>query len=372
MKTVRRERLVPRPDWQAKVERLGMDFHTSDGQPYWCEAACYAFTTAEIDIIETATAELHALCLEAVERLVGGGDLERLGIPEMFWHWIGDSWRRHDPGLFGRFDLAYDGSAPPKMLEYNADTPTALLEAAVIQWYWLEEVRPGCDQFNLIHERLIDEWKAVKARINPAWRVYFTGVLDEPEDLCTVEYMRDVCGQAGLACQSLDIAEIGWNGQDFTDLAGRPIRVLFKLYPWEWLLAEEFAPHLLTDRTAFIEAPWKMVLSNKAILPILWEMFPDHPNLLPASFRRSDFSGPCVQKSIHGREGNGVSLLAATDAGSSAQCIWQALCPLPVFDNQYAIIGSWMIGNNAAGIGMREDPQPITGNSSVFVPHYLS
>ena len=148
--------------------------------------------------------------------------------------------------------------------------------------------------------------------------------------------------------------------------------MLFKLYPCEWLLAEDFAPHLLIARTAFIEAPWKMVLSNKAILPILWEMFPDHPNLLAASFQRSDISGPCVQKSIHGREGDGVRLLAATDASHAANCVWQALCRLPVFDRRFAIIGSWVVGNNAAGIGIREDPRPITGNSSVFVPHYCS
>jgi glutathionylspermidine synthase len=165
----------------------------------------------------------------------------------------------------------------------------------VIQWHWLEEVRPGCDQFNLIHERLIDEWQAMRARINPAWRLYFTGVLDEPEDLGTVDYMRDVCGQAGLARQGLDIAEIG---QDFTDLAGRPIRVLFKLYPREWLLAEEFAPHLLSGRTTFIEAPWKMLLSNKAILPILWEMFPGHPNLLACQFSTIGFLRP-LRAEVH-------------------------------------------------------------------------
>jgi glutathionylspermidine synthase len=36
--------------------------------------------------------------------------------------------------LYGRFDLAYRGDGPPKLLEYNADTPTALFEAAVVQW----------------------------------------------------------------------------------------------------------------------------------------------------------------------------------------------------------------------------------------------
>ena len=148
---MRREILVPRPDWQAKVEALGLDFHTGGGEPYWWEAACYGFSAAEVDAIEEATDALHQLCLEAVDRLVAGGDFSRLHIPDPFWTWIAESWRRRDPDLYGRFDLVFDGNGPPKMLEYNADTPTALLEAAVVQWYWLEEVKPGCDQFNSIH-----------------------------------------------------------------------------------------------------------------------------------------------------------------------------------------------------------------------------
>ena len=50
----------------------------------------------------------------------------------------------------------YDGKAPPRLLEYNADTPTALLEASVAQWFWLQDCFPTADQFNSIHERLID------------------------------------------------------------------------------------------------------------------------------------------------------------------------------------------------------------------------
>src|SRR5438093_6652335 len=143
---MRRETLAPRPDWRAKVEALGLDFHTTEGEPYWWEEACYAFSAAEIDVIEEATGGLHRICLEAVDRLLAAGDLGRLNIPEEFWPWVAASWRRRDPDLYGRFDLAFDGTSPPKMLEYNADTPTALIEAAVVQWYWLEEAKPGRDQ----------------------------------------------------------------------------------------------------------------------------------------------------------------------------------------------------------------------------------
>jgi glutathionylspermidine synthase len=370
---MRRETLPPRPDWQAKVEALGLDFHTTGGEPYWWEAACYGFSAAEVDVIEEATDALHQLCLEAVDRLVAGGDFSRLHIPDPFWTWIAESWRRRDPDLYGRFDLVFDGKDPPKMLEYNADTPTALLEAAVVQWYWLEEAKPGCDQFNSLHERLIAAWSELRDRHRGTARVHFAGVLDEPEDLRTLDYMRDVCSQAGWPTDQLDIAQIGWNGRCFTDLGERPIEALFKLYPWEWMLREVFAEHLQRDCAAFIEPPWKMLLSNKAILPIMWEMFPDHPNLLPAAFERERITGPCIEKPVHGREGQGVRLLDAHDPGTAApERVFQAACPLPVLDGQHAVIGSWIIAGKAAGIGLREDSGPVTTNASRFVPHYFS
>ena len=370
---MRREILEPRPDWRAKVEALGLDFHTSQGQPYWWEAACYAFSAVEIDVIEAASGTLHKMCLEAVDRLVEAGDFRRLAIPEPFWPWVAASWRRRDPDLYGRFDLAFDGSSPPKLLEYNADTPTALLEAAVVQWYWLEEVKQGADQFNSIHEKLIAAWAELRRRHPQTARVHFAGVLDEPEDLRTIEYMRDVCQQGGWPTEQLDIAEIGWNGRAFTDLADRPIDALFKLYPWEWLLREKFGPQLLSDPAAFIEPPWKMLLSNKAILPILWEMFPGHPNLLPAAFERDKLEGPCIEKPIHGREGEGVLQIAAGQPRlGGGERVYQALAPLPLFAGQHAVIGSWIIAGEPAGIGIREDERPITTNTSRFVPHYFS
>jgi glutathionylspermidine synthase len=369
---MRRETLTPRPDWRAKVEALGLDFHTAAGEPYWWEAACYAFSAAEIDLIEEATDNLHRLCLEAVDRVIAAGDLDRLAIPEPYRDWVAASWRRRDPDLYGRFDLVFDSNSPPKMLEYNADTPTALLEAAVVQWYWLEEQKPGCDQFNSIHERLIAAWAELRRRHPETADVHFAGVLDEPEDRRTLEYMRDVCHQAGWPTEQLDISEIGWNGRYFMDLAERPIAALFKLYPWEWMLRERFGEHLRRDCAAFIEPPWKMLLSNKAILALLWEMFPGHPNLLPAAFARDAIAGPCVEKPVHGREGEGVRLLAAGKAGSGGEGrIYQAAAPLPVFDGRHALIGSWVVTGKAAGIGIREDEGPITGNSSRFVPHYF-
>src|SRR5205085_9315425 len=45
---------------------------------------------------------------------------------------VAESWHRRAelPSVYGRFDLRHDGDGPAKLLEYNADTPTSLVEAA--------------------------------------------------------------------------------------------------------------------------------------------------------------------------------------------------------------------------------------------------
>ena len=138
---MRRIACPERDDWRATAEQFGFDFHTIDGERYWDERAYYAFTLDEIERqIETPTGEIDAMCLELVDRAVDDEhDLRRLKIPEPFWPLISESWHRDEASLYGRLDLSFDGRGPAKLLEYNADTPTSIFEAAVFQWTWLEQ-----------------------------------------------------------------------------------------------------------------------------------------------------------------------------------------------------------------------------------------
>ncbi|RDZ26128.1 glutathionylspermidine synthase family protein [Lysobacter silvisoli] len=362
---MRRIACPPRADWRARVEALGFDFHSLDGA-YWVDDACYRFDSRQIDRIEAATGELHQLCLEAAAHVVERGDYAQLGLDAAAATLIERSWRAREPAVYGRFDLAYDGYGEPKLLEYNADTPTSLFEAAVVQWYWLEDTRVGSDQFNLIHERLVERWPQVL----PAHAtVHFAGCLEAPEDRVTVDYLRDTCAQAGFATRLLDIADIGWHAQRYVDLDERPIEQLFKLYPWEWMLQEAFAEHLPSAPTRWIEPAWKQLLSNKSLLPLLWRLFPGHPNLLPASHDPGDIDGAVVAKPRFGREGEDVRIFERGQALGTGETVYQAYAPLYSGIGGHAVLGAWVVGDRAAGLGVREDDGPVTRNTSRFVPH---
>ncbi|MEP6692055.1 MAG: glutathionylspermidine synthase family protein [Gemmatimonadaceae bacterium] len=375
---MRRSPANRRPNWQQRVEEVGLLYHTTpSGMPYWDESAFYELTAKEVDELERATNDLHGMCLEAVDHVIARARYSELGIPANAITLIERSWNDEPPAIYGRFDLSYDGRSAPKLLEYNADTPTALLEAAVVQWYWLQDVAKDRDQFNSIHERLIAGWKDLKPYLKGD--VLHLAGLDTWEDTLTLAYMNDVASQAGVDTNQLTMEEIGWdNGRArFVDLDNRPLSSVFKLYPWEWLVREQFGEHLVPsyDSTTWIEPAWKMVLSNKGILPILWELHPGHPNLLESYFEPGTLKS-YAKKPLLSREGSNITLvneIAATtsdDAGYGEEgFIYQALAPLPDFDGRRPVVGSWVIQGQSAGIGIREADGPITGNTSRFVPH---
>ena len=197
---MRRIAATPRPGWQAKVEEAGLTWHTGE-QPYWNESAFYEFTAKEVDVLEAATNELEKMTLQAAQHVIDNKLYSRLAIPEIAVPLIESSWEAEPPALYGRFDLAFDGVNPPKLLEYNADTPTSLLEAAVVQWYWLQDCFPKRDQFNSLHERLIALWKDL-AQYLPGRRIDFCS-MDDAEDGMTVTYLQDTAQQAGLEAVDL-------------------------------------------------------------------------------------------------------------------------------------------------------------------------
>jgi glutathionylspermidine synthase len=391
---VRRVALPERPDWKAQAEELGFRFHTMHGEPYWDETSAYAFSLDQIETgIEDPATALHAMAREAAAKVAASEALmDRFAIPTDRRDVVAESWRAEEPALYGRMDLAWDGTGPAKLLEYNADTPTSVYEAASFQWLWFEQqaeagVLPdGADQFNAIHDALVARWRETVAAETP---VHFTCFTDSAEDFATVEYLAWTAAEAGLTCFPTPIEAIGLTDRgQFADDQDRVIAALFKLYPWEDMLRDDFAAHIAGSGCRFIEPPWKAILSNKALLPLLWEMFPGHPNLLPAFFAadldsgRADAAalGPAhVLKPVFSREGASVTIVedgavteSAADRGYDAHpMIAQAYHPLPVFDGWRPVLGAWIVGDACVGLGVREDRGRITQDLSRFKPHFI-
>jgi glutathionylspermidine synthase len=383
--------IAERPQWREFAEEVGFNFHTFDGEPYWDESAYYEFTLRQIEQdLEDPTEELHGMALAMLDEITRSEEmLTQLQIPREQWSLVWNSWNKRAPHLYGRLDFSYDGRGPAKLLELNYDTPTSLFETGFFQWVWLEDqikagkLPEGADQFNSLQDKL----EAAFGQLNLPQPFYFSSVRESIEDRGTVAYLMDIAAQAGVDSRFIALEDIGELNGQFVDEQNEAINGLFKLYPWEHMVREDFARLLASSDTLLLEPAWKMLLSNKGILPLLWQRYPNHPNLLPAFFETAQsepLSAGWVRKPIFSREGANVDLITArgervsevgpyTDSGF----IRQALQPLPKFtdtrtgQDTYTMIGSWVVGDSAAGICIREDECLITKDSSRFLPHII-
>ena len=223
-----------------------------------------------------------------------------------------------------------------------------------------KDTRPGrVDQFNSIHEKLIEAW--ARDRPRRGGQVSLRGRQRPVEDYMTVTTCATRPCRPGLTTEYLDVEDIGWNDdRRRSSTCGSGRSRLLQALPVGVDAARAVRPHLPRHATRWLEPPWKMILSNKAILPVLWELFPESPYLLPAVLR-ADRRGSYVRKPMLGREGANVASSARARRSSKPTATTATavrlpgVAPLPEFDGKYPVVGSWMVNGYACGIGIRED-----------------
>jgi len=379
--------VAQRPGLEEAAREHGYQFRVGDGVPHWDETAYYQFTLSQIERdLEKPAEEIDAMCFELLDQSLWDETIyQRLRIPEPYWDYVANSWRNRERDLLGRFDFSYDGAGDAKLLEYNADTPTTLYESAVFQWVWLEEaiatglIPQSSDQSAQIHEYIVEAFRGMGIQ----GLLHLACLRDIEDDRETVRYLEECAQEAGLETQCLDIKDIGIDAAGrFTDLEDRVTTTLFKLYPWEWIMEEEFGRYLVSSGVHFLEPPWKAVLSNKGLLPLLWESFEGHPNLLPAYFegdaRADALRASYVRKPMLSRQGSNIEIVQDGLALSLGEGpygkeghIVQALYPLPEFDGKFPLVGYWMVAGQPAGLSIRESQTLVTDGDANFVPHII-
>ncbi|MBT8226761.1 MAG: glutathionylspermidine synthase family protein [Dactylosporangium sp.] len=434
---------VPRPAWEETVRADGLvyvettDPVTGHTFPYWSEDAYYEVSAADCDRLAEACDELAAMFIMAGDHIIEHQLFAKLGIPAYAVNAIVRTWADDDPhaywpSIYGRFDLRWSSSpdllradptlAVPKLLEYNADTPTAFPESTAVQWNWFLFNQGGRgDQWNNAYEAMTEAWKrnislfeARTGRKVTTIHFAYTSAEESGEDGMNTTLIATTAQEAGyrvkvLAIEDVQlhattgasafldpttIAQVGY----FFDPEGEPIEVMFKLYPWEWMFEEAFGRTALwnlaqPDGTLWIEPPYKALWSNKGILPILWDLFGDDPArsryLLPAYFegeQPSGFDRTCVRKPLLGREGANITIVVDGEVHTSKGgeygaegYVLQQYAPLPLFEGIggpfRTVTGVWMIDQTPAGLCFRETPGErdglITNNQSRFVPHLI-
>ena len=377
------------------LESLGFVWHTDSDETSYISDELLVISEAEAEAYYTATNELYDMVVEAAEHVVENNLFHEIGIPFNLVEAIKESWENDVHWhLYGRFDLAggIDGK-PIKLLEFNADTPTALFETAIIQWAMLkQDGQEESSQFNALYEALINNFKRLVTLEEDVsdfeenydgWNFLFTSVKGNSEEENTVRLLQHIATEAGYQTEFAYIDEIEFSPEEGISYNDKNYELWFKLIPWEDIALEEsdlamLLTNIIKNQKAIIFNPaYTLLFQSKGLLKILWDLYPEHPLLLETSFE--PLAGQKqVKKPVFGREGGSVSILDenANDLESVAgdydshKMVYQAYTELATDTQGDSYQAGVFYAYEACGLGFRKGGK-ILNNMSKFVGHIV-
>ena len=377
------------------LESLGFVWHTDRDETSYISDELVIISVDEAEAYYEATNTLYDMYVEAAEYVVENNLFHEIGIPFNLVDLIKESWENDVHWhLYGRFDLAggLDGK-PIKLLEFNADTPTALFETAIIQWAMLK--KNGLEeesQFNSLYESLVNNFKRLVTLEEDVstfeerydgWNFLFTSVKGNSEEENTVRLLQHIATEAGFNTEFAYIDEIEFSQEDGITYQDENYELWFKLIPWEDIALEEsdlamLLTNIIKNQKAIIFNPaYTLLFQSKGLLKILWDLYPDHPLLLESSFEPLEGQRQ-VKKPVFGREGGSVSILdeEANEVESiegdydSHKMLYQAYTELPIDTEGQCYQAGVFYAYEACGLGFRKGGK-ILDNMSKFVGHLV-
>jgi len=378
------------------LESLGFVWHTdSDKSPYIANELVVV-SEEEAEAYYEAANTLYDMFVEAGEYIVENNLFHEIGIPFNLVEAIKESWENDVHWhLYSRFDLAggIDGK-PIKLLEFNADTPTALFETAVVQWAILKQ--NGMEesaQFNALYEALLDNFKRLVTLDEDVsdfenryegWKFLFTSIRGNSEEENTVRLLQHIATEAGYNTTFAYIDEIEFSSEEGIFYNEENYELWFKLIPWEDIALEEsdlamLLTNIIKNQKAIIFNPaYTLLFQSKGILKILWDLYPNHPLLLETSFEPLEGKKQ-VKKPIFGREGGNVSIIDAHSNiveqiegdYSNHKMVYQAYTELPTDQEGNSYQAGVFYAYEACGLGFRKGGK-ILDNMSKFVGHIVT
>ncbi|RRS32503.1 MAG: glutathionylspermidine synthase [Epsilonproteobacteria bacterium (ex Lamellibrachia satsuma)] len=377
------------------LESLGFVWHTdSDESPYISDELV-VISEADAEAYYEAANTLYDMFVEAGEYVIENNLFHEIGIPFNLVEIIKESWENDVHWhLYGRFDLAggIDGK-PIKLIEFNADTPTALFETAIIQWAMLKQNGlEEAQQFNALYEALLENFKRLvtleedvttfEARYE-GWEFLFTSIRGNAEEENTVRLLQHIATEAGYTTQFAYIDEIEFSAEEGIFYNDKQYELWFKLIPWEDIALEEsdlamLLTNIIKNQKAIIFNPaYTLLFQSKGILKILWDLYPNHPLLLESSFEPLQGQKQ-VSKPLFGREGGNVTIL--DEKGQKVEeiggeygkhkMLYQAYTELPTDSHGSSYQAGVFYAYEACGLGFRKGGK-ILDNMSKFVGHIV-
>jgi glutathionylspermidine synthase len=376
------------------LESFGFHWHTDpDGSNYIADEVV-SISESEAENYYKAVNELYDMFAKAGDYIIENDLFHEVGIPFNLVPMIKFSWE-NDPHwhLYGRFDLAggIDGK-PIKLIEFNSDTPTGLFETSVIQWAILKYNNLEDRQFNNVYNAISDNFKRLitleedisKFKENyRGWKILFSSYAGNLEEEESVKLLQKMANDAGFITDFEYLDKVKFSEEGIFNSREEEFQYWFKLYPWENIGFDE--PNLTTlleqiilDRRAIVlNPPYTLLFQSKAIMKILWDLFPNSPYLLETSFEPLK-EKKYIEKKVFGREGANTKIisekgevLSETDGEyENYKSIYQEFVEFPQDINGNRYQAGVFFAFEGCGLSFRRGGE-ILDNYSKFVGHII-
>jgi glutathionylspermidine synthase len=377
------------------LEEIGFSWHTdSDGSKYVSDELVQ-ITQDEAETYYSATNEIYDMYVEAAEYVIENDLFFELGIPFNLVEMIKKSWENDVHWhIYGRFDLAggIDGK-PIKLIEFNADTPTALFETALLQWALLKENKMDKNkQFNNVYEAIKNNFKRLVTLFDDTntfnehydgWKILFSSIAGNDEEEVTTKLLQQIATDAGFNTSFDYLGNVNFDEDGIFDADDNKYEYWFKLYPWEDIAHDE--PELATTLTnimqnqnAIILNPaYTLLFQSKGMLKILSDLFPDSKYLLKTSFKPLQGIKQ-VEKTVFGREGantkiidsDGTTLEQIDGPYDNYKKVYQEYVEFNKDNSRAKYQAGVFFAYEACGLSFRKGSE-IMDNMSKFVGHYI-
>ena len=309
------------------LESIGFAWHSDiDGSRY-VPGELVEVSQSQCEAYYAAVNELYDMFCTAAQYVIDNDLFHELGIPFNLVELIKKSWENDVHWhLYGRFDLAGGlDNKPIKLLEFNADTPTAVFETAILQWAMLTQ--NGLDenaQFNDLFDGLAENFKRLltlgddtsefeKIQAQNDFKILFTCIEGSIEDEQTTRLIQAAATHAGFKTAFAYVHEISFDDENGVFYNEQNYEFLFKLIPWEMIAINEgeLALKLLNivnnQKAIILNPAYTLLFQSKGIMKILWDLYPNHPLLLESSFQPLN-GKKYVKKPFLAREGANVEI----------------------------------------------------------------
>ncbi|EAR93848.1 glutathionylspermidine synthase (macronuclear) [Tetrahymena thermophila SB210] len=398
----RRANFQPLKDLECKFREIFFDFYNLQGtrwngyffgysnDNYWIDGAGYQLSEKLFTNLIKTTHELHNMCLEATDIALNDDLLlkEVFDIPKDMFPIIRKSWENRQLDLLSRYDFILGKNGQLYFLEVNGDTPSCIIEAGQAQKLWAEQFQ--LLQFNNIDFEIKQGLQKIMEQ-NGKSKLFMLNNSNW-EDKCTFNYLHSLIKPflANISIDTKNISKIENVIENELKSDNFKSSIILKQYPFEWLASESTYnfftnPQFYDNKSQImIEPPWKIIMSNKAMSVLLYNMFPQNPHLAKASLEPIRYGGsgiPQVSKQKYGREGDSIILskyyndfeLFQTDSYKkfSSKPIFQEFIDSDHHQQRYITLSCWVIQGKPCGIVIREDLNPIIGQGSSVVPYYI-